>query len=98
VPLPTIPAPLSAWRVGDVGLAFAPGEIFTETGMAVKRESPLRDTCFAAYTDATIGYVPVPEAYPEGGYEVTHACRVAPPAAGMIQDTALRLLHRVTGR
>jgi neutral ceramidase len=95
-PLPTIPAPLSAWRAGEVGLVFAPGEIFTETGMAVKRASPLRDTCFAAYTDATIGYVPVPEAYPEGGYEVTHACRVAPAAAGMITETALSLLRSVT--
>jgi Neutral/alkaline non-lysosomal ceramidase, N-terminal len=95
-PLPTVPAPLSAWRVGEVGLVFAPGEIFTETGMAVKRASALRDTCFAAYTAATIGYVPVPEAYPEGGYEVTHACRVAPAAAGMITDTALSLLRSVT--
>jgi hypothetical protein len=95
VPLPTIPAELSAWRVGDVGLVFAPGEIFTETGMTVKRQSPLSRTCFAGYTDGSIGYVPVPEAYPEGGYEVTHACRVAPAAAGMITETSLELLRRV---
>jgi neutral ceramidase len=94
-PLPTIPAELSAWRVGDVGLVFTPGEIFTETGMRVKQHSPISQTCFAGYTDGSIGYVPVPEAYPEGGYEVTHACRVAPAAAGMIADTSLELLRRV---
>src|SRR5207302_4848041 len=94
-PLPTIPAELSAWRVGDVGLVFAPGEIFTETGMTVKRQSPLPRTCFAGYTDGSIGYVPVPEAYPEGGYEVTHACRVAPESAGIVRDTTLGLLNRV---
>ena len=94
-PLPALPAELSAWRVGDVGLVFTPGEIFTEIGMTVKQQSPLPRTCFAGYTDGTIWYVPVPEAYPEGGYEVTHACRVAPAAAGMITDTSLELLRRV---
>jgi hypothetical protein len=95
VPLLALPAELSAWRVGDVGLVFTPGEIFTEIGMAVKQQSPLPRSCFAGYTDGTIAYVPVPEAYPEGGYEVTHACRVAPAAAGMIEETSLELLRRV---
>jgi neutral ceramidase len=96
-PLLTISAELNALRFGDVALATAPGEIFTETGMEVKRRSPLPNTCFAAYTNGTIGYVPIPAAYAEGGYEVTHACRVAPEAAGMIAETALTLLQEVAG-
>lgn len=95
VPLPTIPAELSALRFGDVALVTAPGEIFTETGMAVKQRSPLPRTLFVGYANGTIGYVPIPPAYAEGGYEVTHACRVGPEAAGMIEETSLRLLQAV---
>jgi hypothetical protein len=95
VPLPPVSAELAALRLGGVALATAPGEIFTETGMAVKARSPIGRTLFAAYTDGSIGYVPVPSAYPEGGYEVTHACRVAPEAAGMIEQECLELLGRV---
>ncbi len=91
-PLPPVPAELTALRFGDIALVTAPGEIFTETGMEVKRRSPLPHTCFVGYTNGSIGYVPVPAAYAEGGYEVTHACRVAPEAAGMIEETSLRLL------
>ncbi|HZT43098.1 MAG TPA: hypothetical protein VFA07_13095 [Chthonomonadaceae bacterium] len=94
-PLPTVPAQLNALRLGDVALATAPGEIFTETGMEVKRRSPLPQTCFVGYTNGAIGYVPIPAAYAEGGYEVTHACRVGPEAAGMITETALHLLQEV---
>lgn len=95
--LPPIPAELNALRFGDVALVTAPGEIFTETGMEVKRRSPLPRTCYVAYTNGTIGYVPIPAAYPEGGYEVTHACRVGPQAAGMIAETSLMLLQQVAG-
>jgi hypothetical protein len=97
VPLPTVSAELNALRCGDIALVTAPGEIFTETGMEVKRRSPLPRTCFVAYTNGAVGYVPVPSAYAEGGYEVTHACRVGPEAAGIVQETALSLLAEVAG-
>jgi hypothetical protein len=95
-PLPTVPAELSALRFGDVALVTAPGEIFTETGIEIKRRSPLPRTLYAGYTNGSIGYVPVPAAYPEGGYEVTHACRVGPEAAGLITEASLRLLQQLT--
>ncbi len=91
-PLPTIPAEISCLRFGDIALVTSPGEIFTETGRAIKKNSPIPATLFAAYSNGSIGYVPVPEAYAEGGYEVTHACQVGPKAAGMIEEAALTLL------
>ncbi len=93
--LPPIPAELCALRLGEVALVTAPGEIFTETGMEVKQQSPLPQTCFVGYSNGSIGYVPVPSAYPEGGYEVAFACRVDPEAAGMITATSLELLKEV---
>lgn len=83
------------WPKLTVRLVTAPAEIFTETGMAIKRRSPLPYTLYAGYTNGSIGYVPVPEAYPEGGYEVTHACRVGPEAAGIITEASLELLAGV---
>lgn len=96
-PLPPIPAEVQVFRLGDVALVAAPGEVFTEIGLEVKRRSPLQDTFFAAYTNGSIGYVPVPEAYLEGGYEVSHACRVDPPAARLIVEGCLGLLKCQTG-
>jgi len=85
-PLEPIIANVNGWRIGDAALATAPGEIFCEIGLAVKSAMPTTSAMYAAYTNGSIGYVPVPAAYPEGGYEVDRACRVDPPAAGMIED------------
>jgi hypothetical protein len=91
-PLPPVVGEVQALRLGPVVLTSGPGEIFNEIGRAVKDRSPAPNTFFLGYTNGSIGYVPVPEAYPEGGYEVSHACRVDPPAAGMITEGCLRLV------
>ena len=95
VTLPPVVAELGALRFGDVALVTAPGEIFTQTGIEIKQRSPLARACFVGYANGSIGYVPVPSAYEEGGYEVTHACRVGPEAAERIRDTALELLREI---
>ncbi len=97
-PLPPVEAGMWAVRLGELGIATAPGEIFCEIGQAVKGNSRFAHTMFVGYTNGSIGYVPVPEAYPEGGYEVSHASRVGPDAAGIVTDTALRLLRKASPR
>jgi len=96
-PLPPVGAEVNALRFADVALVTAPGEVFTEIGMAVKAESPLPKTCFVGYSNGSIGYVPVPEAYEEGGYEVTHASRVGPGAAELLKSACLQVLRQVAG-
>jgi hypothetical protein len=91
-PLAPIEAEVQALRLGPLSLATAPGEIFTENGEHVKAGSPFEHTFFLGYTNGSIGYVPTRSAYPEGGYEVTHACRVDPQAGEMINDGCLALL------
>jgi hypothetical protein len=96
--VPPVQAELAALRLGQaIGLVTAPGEIFTEIGQSIAARSPFRHTLYAGYTDGTIGYVPTRAAYAEGGYEVTHACRVAPEAGEQIEDESVRLLRRVHG-
>jgi neutral ceramidase len=93
---------LQAIRIGDVAVVSAAGEIFVKTGLAVKRRSATPDTMFAAYTNGSVGYFPLPEDYPRGGYEVDESylfyqlpAPVAPEAAGLIEEGAVRLLNEV---
>ena len=95
---------LQAFKIGDVALVSAGGEIFVETGLAVKQRSPLNSTMFAGYSNGSVGYIPLPEDFPRGGYEVYEAylgyrlpAPVAPEAAGLIEDHAVELLSRLTG-
>jgi neutral ceramidase len=92
---PSVESEVQAWRLGVLGLVTAPGEIFTQIGLAVKQASPFADTFFLSCTNDSIGYVPVPEAYPDGGYEVTHASRVDPEAAGILREECLAALQSV---
>jgi hypothetical protein len=95
-PVPPVAAELAALRLGrEIGLVTAPGEIFTEIGQSIVARSPFPHTLYAGYTDGTIGYVPTRAAHGEGGYEVTHACRVAPEAGELLEEESVHLLARV---
>ncbi len=97
-PLPPVLGGIWGVAMGDVGIATGPGEIFCQIGMAVKEQSPLPHTMYVSNTNGAIGYVPIPEAYPEGGYEVDRASRVAPGAASIVTDTAVAMLKRARSR
>jgi hypothetical protein len=91
-PQPRVPAEVSAFRIGPLAAVTVPGELFCEIGMRIKAASPFPHTLIAGYANGSVGYLPTAEAYPEGGYEVTHACRVDPEAGQMIEAAAGRLL------
>jgi len=96
------PMEIQGIRWGDTAVVGAGGEIFVKTGLNVKRRSPFPHTIFAGYTNGCVCYIPVPEDYPRGGYEVDEAyigyrlpAPVSPKAAGLIEDTAIRLLSKL---
>jgi neutral ceramidase len=93
--LPVVEGELSVLRLGDAALAFNPTELFCEFGMAIKQASPFPWTAIGGYTDGSAGYFPTRASYPEGGYEVDRACRVAPEAGELLQATTMRLLQSV---
>jgi hypothetical protein len=86
-------AEIQAVRIGALGVVTAPGEIFTQIGSEVKARSPFAETFFVGYANGSIGYVPVPEAYPDGGYEVNNASRVDPGAAAILTEGCLDRLR-----
>ncbi len=94
-PMPTVDMEIQAWRIGDIGIVFVPGEVFNEIGTYIKQHSPFRNTFFVGYANGNVGYVPTSEAYAEGGYEVEEACQVNPEAAGLITEKCLELLKEL---
>lgn len=98
----TAPTSTEGWmhavRIGDGVITTAPGEIFTEIGMAVKERGPGRPTLPLGYTNGLASYFPTAAEYPYGGYEADYGCRsvglpshVAPECEQILVETAVRL-------
>ncbi len=67
----TFPIALHLLQIGPAVLAGTECEPFAEIGIAIKGQSPFSHTWFGGYTGGWFGYVPMPDAYPHGGYEVS---------------------------
>jgi len=78
--------------LGPVALAGYPGEMFSQTSMAVKEKAPAPCTLVSAYVDAGgAGYCPVREAYDTGGYEVG-ASRYSEAAEEVLRAELIRMM------
>ena len=64
---------LSALHLNDVSLLHLPAESFLEYQLRAQETAPKRFVATAAYGDGGPWYIPVKEAYPQGGYEVSVA-------------------------
>lgn len=62
-------AELQVMSVGDFAIAALPGEIFVEFGLEIKKQSPFKVTIPAELSNGSLGYIPVREAFSQGGYE-----------------------------
>ncbi|MFV2069337.1 MAG: neutral/alkaline non-lysosomal ceramidase N-terminal domain-containing protein [Pirellulales bacterium] len=60
---------LQAIRIGDLGIAAIPCEVFAETGLAIKGQSSLPATFTIELANGYGGYLPPPEQHAVGGYE-----------------------------
>lgn len=60
---------IQAFRIGDLGIAAIPCEVFAETGLALKQESPFKATFTIELANGYYGYLPPPEQHARGGYE-----------------------------
>ncbi|MBN2294855.1 MAG: neutral/alkaline non-lysosomal ceramidase N-terminal domain-containing protein [Pirellulales bacterium] len=60
---------LQAARIGDLGVAAIPCEVFAETGLDIKKKSPLADTFTIELANGHYCYLPTPRQHALGGYE-----------------------------
>jgi len=68
-----VPLILQAFRIGELGIAAIPCEVFVETGLQIKAESPLKPTFTMELANGYNGYLPTPEQHRLGGYETWRA-------------------------
>jgi hypothetical protein len=69
----TVKAKLQALRVGELGIVTTPCETFTETGLEIKKKSPLKPTFTIELANGYNGYLPTPAQHRLGGYETWRA-------------------------
>jgi neutral ceramidase len=60
---------LQAIRIGDGVIGTLPGEIFSETGLNLKKSSPFKYYFTISHANGQFGYVPPAEQFLLGGYE-----------------------------
>lgn len=94
---PTVPVCLQAFRVGDLGITTVPCELFAATGIAIRKESPLRPYFNIDLANGFWCYLPPPEQHELGGYSTwaaTSSCFEV-DAEPKIRRELLRLLREV---
>ena len=84
--------PLISLKFGTaLALISLPGEPFTEIGLAIKQQSPFRQTMVVSLAMGCCGYVPMPECHARGGYEPMPVC-----GGGAVPETAPQLIDAAT--
>ena len=98
--LQTCPAYLSALRLGDLAIVFLPGEIFSETALAIEEVSLFRNTIIVGFAESSIGYVPPKHVFQEGGYEIGPGkwSFLQEHAESILRNEANNLLKSLVGR
>ena len=87
---------LQAVRIGGLGVAAIPFEVFTETGLEIKARSPFPDTFTIELANGGYGYLPTPAQHALGGYETWLGTnRVQEDASVLITERLVELLRQV---
>jgi len=93
----TVRMRLQALRIGGLGVAAIPCEVFTEIGLEIRRRSPLRPAFTIELANGYNGYLPTPAQHELGGYETWRAksSYLETGASPRIVETIVRLLGAV---
>jgi hypothetical protein len=67
---------IQAVRINEIAIAGLSMEAFFETGLAVKRRSPVAHTQVLGYTNGSTGYLPRKEDYPPAGWKLDETYHV----------------------
>ncbi len=68
-----VPVEVQALRIGDLSIAAAPCEIFTEIGLELRKRSPFAHHFTVSLANGYHGYLPTPDQHALGGYETWRA-------------------------
>ncbi len=96
----TVKIRLQAIRIGELAIAAIPCEVFAETGLAIKKHSPLQPTFTIGLANGYHGYLPTPQQHALGGYETwpARSSCLEVQAEPQIRAATLRLLQHLSRR
>lgn len=87
---------MQVFRIGDLGIAAIPFEVFTDIGLEIKDKSPFQNTFTIELANGSYGYLPTPEQHELGGYETWLGTnRVEKEASRKIAAEILGLFQQV---
>lgn len=88
---------LQTFRIGTLGIAAIPFEVFTEIGLEIKDKSPLKSTFTIELANGSYGYLPTPSQHELGGYETWLGTnKVEKEASVKIVSKLLELFQQTT--
>jgi neutral ceramidase len=87
-------------RFGDAVFCSAPGELFVEWGLEMKKWSPFPYTFVAELANDSVGYIPTFEAFRRGGYEATPvvSVKLTPALGQLVTDANFRSCQKLWKR
>jgi neutral ceramidase len=92
-----ISAQVQGFRLSDdTAIVTLPGELFVELGLAIKRQSPFKNTILIELANDSFGYIPTRRGFEEGNYEPTNSTVQAGSGERLV-ETAVSLLRRLKG-
>lgn len=93
-----VSVPLQVLRIGDLGIAAIPFEVFAEIGLEIKSRSPVQQTFTIELANGSYGYLPTPRQHELGGYETWLGTnKVEKEASVKIVDAILEMFQEVQG-
>ena len=88
--------PLQAIRIGELGIAAIPFEVFVETGLDIKDQTLFTDAFTIELANDQQRYLPTPEQHQLGGYETwMGTCNAQPDASERIKQAILEMMNQL---
>ena len=84
-------------KIGELSISALPSEIFVEFGLDIKSRSPFKYNMVNSLANGIFGYIPVREAFKQGGYEIRLCAtsRLEEEAGYKMVDNAVELLKKI---
>jgi len=92
-----VPVVIQTFKIGDLGIAAIPCEVFAEIGLEIKKRSPFKQSFTIELANGYNGHLPTPAQHKLGGYETWRArsSYLEVNASQKIFETVMELFDRL---
>ena len=96
-PIDAVELEVQVIGIGEFVVVGLPGEVFVEFGLDIKNKSKFKYTVVSELTNGSHGYIPVREAFEQGGYEprLSQYTNLVPETGYILVDKAVEILDLI---